>query len=101
MVVMRELLQHILPALLLLQFVHSRGHEGNEAATPHARPARHDGGREGRAGVVDELARGVETLAAMTEEAWCVGLGVEVEEEGPKHNSQTAVEDVETVLQLN
>ena len=101
MVVVRKLLQHVLPPLLLLKFVDSRGHERNKTAPPHAGPAWHDGGGEGGAGVVNELARGIEALAAMTEEAWCVGLGVEIEEEGPKHDSQTAVEHVKTVLQLN
>ena len=51
--------------------------------------------------MVDELARRVEALAAMTEEARSVGLGVKIEEEGPEHHSQAAVKDIKAVLQLN
>ena len=100
-VIVRELLEDVLPALLLLEFVHSGGDEGDKAATPHARATGDNGGGEGGAGVVDELAGWVEALAAMTEEAGGVGLGVQVEKEGPKHHGQTAVEDIEAVLELN
>ena len=48
--------------------------------------------------MVDELARRVQALAAMTEEARGIGLRVEIEEESPKHNSKTAMEDIEAVL---
>lgn len=48
--------------------------------------------------MMDELARGIETLAAMTEETWSIGFRVEVEEERAKHNRKTAMEDVKTIL---
>lgn len=50
---------------------------------------------------MDELARRVEALAAMAEEAGGVGLGVEVEEECPVDHCKTSVEDVEAVLELS
>ena len=98
---MGELLQHKLPSLLLLQLVHPGGDEGHEAAAPHAGAAGDNGGGEGRAGVVNELARGVEALAAMAEETWSIGFRVEVEEECAKDHSKTAVEDIKAVLELN
>lgn len=51
--------------------------------------------------MVDELAWGVQTLAAMAEETRGVGFGVEVQEEGPIHNSKTAMEYVKTVLEFS
>ena len=101
MVVVRKLLQNVLPALLLLELVDARGDQGYKAAPPHARATGDNGCGEGGAGVVDELARGVEGLAAVAEEAGGVGLGVEIEEEGTKDHRQTAMKDIETVLQFN
>ena len=97
---MRELLQDILPTLLLLQLVHPLGDEGNQATPPHAGPAGKDVRREGGARMMDELSGRVQTLAAMAQEARGVGLGVEVEEKRPVHHCQASVEDVEAVLQL-
>lgn len=51
--------------------------------------------------MVDELAWGVEALAAVAEKTGGVGFGVEVEEEGAVHHGQTAVEDVKAVLQFH
>lgn len=73
---MGELLQDVLPSLLLLEFVHALGDEGDQAPPPHAGTAREDVGRESGAGVVDELPGRIQALAAMTEEAGSVGLGV-------------------------
>ena len=98
MIVVREFLEHVLPALLLLQFVHSGGDKRHQTTSPHSGATGDDGGREGGAGVVDELTRRIETLAAMTEETGSVGLGVQVEEECTKHHGKTSVEDIETVL---
>ena len=95
---MRKLLQDVFPALFLLQFVHSGRDQGDEATPPHARPARYDCGREGRAVVVNKLARGVERFAAVAQQARGVGLRVEIKKEGPEDDSQTAVEHVKTVL---
>ena len=50
---------------------------------------------------MDELARGVEALAAVADEAGGIGLGVEVQEERAIHDSQAAMEYVKTVLQFN
>ena len=98
MVVVRELLQHVLPALLLLEFVHPGGDQGHETAPPHAGPARYDRGREGRARVVDELAGWVEAFAPVTQQAGGVCFGVEVQEESPEHDSKAAVKHVKAVL---
>lgn len=98
MIIVREFLQHILPALFLLQLVHPWGHEGDKTASPHAGSTGDNGGGECRAGVVDELARRVEALAPVTEETGSVGFRVEVEEESTKHNSKTPMEDIKTVL---
>lgn len=81
-----------------MQLVHPRGHEGDQAASPHAGPTGDNGGGEGGAGVVDELARRVETLASVTEETGSIGFRVEVEEESTKHYCKTAMEDIKTVL---
>ena len=64
---MRKFFQNILPSLFLLEFVHSLGQERDQAPAPHAGAARKDVGREGGAGVVDELTGRVEALAAMAE----------------------------------
>lgn len=50
--------------------------------------------------MVDELAWRVQTLAAMTEEARGIGLGVEVEEKSTIDHRQAAMEHVETILEL-
>lgn len=50
---------------------------------------------------MDELPRRIETLASMAQETRSISFGVEVEEEGPKHNRKTTMEDIKTVLQLN
>lgn len=50
--------------------------------------------------MVDELARRVQALAAVTQQAGGVGLAVQVEEEGAVHHRQAAVEHVKAVLQL-
>ena len=50
--------------------------------------------------MVDELARRVETLAAVAEETWGVGLGVEVEEESAVYHCQAAMEDIEAILEF-
>ena len=51
--------------------------------------------------MVNELARGIETLAAMTEKAGSIGLRVKVEKECSVDNSQASMENIETVLELN
>lgn len=48
--------------------------------------------------MVDELPGGIQTLAAVTEEAWSIGLGIQVEKERSIDDSQTAMENVETTL---
>lgn len=48
--------------------------------------------------MMDELPRRVEALAAMTEKAWGIGLGVEIEKEGAVHDCQTAVEYIKAAL---
>ena len=47
---------------------------------------------------MDELAWRVQAFAAMTEQAWGVGLGVEIEEEGTVDHGQTTVEYVKAAL---
>lgn len=95
---MGELLDHKLPAVLLLALVHAGGLERYETTTPHPRPAGEDVGWEGGAGVVYVLARGVQALAAVAQEAGGVGFGVEVEKECPVRHSKTSVEYVKRVL---
>ena len=51
--------------------------------------------------MVNELSRGIQALAAMTEEARSVGLAIEIEKEGAIDHCQTTVKNIETVLQLN
>ena len=97
-VVVGELLQDELPPLLLLEFVNAGRDKWDQTAPPHAGPARHDGGGERWARVVDELPWRVQALAPVAEEARSIGLCVEVEEECPKYNGQTAVEHVKAVL---
>lgn len=74
----RELLQHVLPALLLLHPVQTWGDQGDEATPPHTRAAWKNVGGKGQTGVVNELPRGVEALATVTEKAGGVGLCIEV-----------------------
>ena len=50
---------------------------------------------------MDELSRRVEALTAMAQKTGGVGLGVEVQEEGPIDHRQTPVKDIEAVLQFN
>ena len=97
---MGKFFKHKLPSLLLLVLVHSRGLKGNQAPPPHPGPAGEDIGREGGAGVVYVLSWGVETLAAVTQEAGGVGLGVQVEEECAIGDCQTPVEYIKRVLQI-
>ena len=51
--------------------------------------------------MVNELSGRIKTLAAVTEKARRVGLGVEVEKESAVDDRETAMEYIETVLQLN
>ena len=50
---------------------------------------------------MDELSWGIETLAAVTQETGGVGLGVQVQEEGPIYHSKTAMEHIKTVLEFS
>ena len=95
---MRKLLENVLPSLFLLSLVDSGRDEGDEAASPHARATGDNVLGESGASVVDELSGGIETLAAVAEEAGSVGLGVEVEKESAVDHCETAMKDVETVL---
>ena len=51
--------------------------------------------------MVDELARGVQALAAMAQQTGSVGLCVEVQEEGAIHHSEAAMEHIKAVLELS
>ena len=51
--------------------------------------------------MVDELAGGVQALAAVTQQTRGVGLRVEVEEKRAINHPQTAMKDVETALKLH
>ena len=48
--------------------------------------------------MVDELSRGIKTLAAVAEKTWSIGLAVEIQEECAIDHCQTAVKNIETVL---
>lgn len=98
---MRELFEDVLPPLLLLGLVDSRRDEGDETPSPHPGTTGDDVRGEGGAGMVNELSGGVKTLAAVTEKAWRVGLGIKVEKESAVDDCETAMEYIETVLQLN
>ena len=95
---MRELLEDILPSLLLLSFVNSRRDQRYEATPPHPGTAGNDVGWKSWTGVVDELSWGIETLAAMAEKAWSIGLAVEIQEEGAVDHCQAPVKNIKTVL---
>lgn len=51
--------------------------------------------------MVDELPRRVQALAAMTQQAWSIGLSVEVQEESTIHHSKAAMKHIKTVLQFS
>ena len=98
---MRELLKNILPSLLLLSLVDACRDEGYETTPPHARATGDNVGGKSRTGMMNKLSRGVEALAAVTEEAGGIGLSVEIKKESSIDHSQTAMENIKTVLQLN
>ena len=98
---MRELFEDVLPSLLLLGLVDSRRDKGDETPSPHPGTTGDNVRGEGRARMVNELSGRIKTLAAVTEKARRVGLGVEVEKESAVDDRETAMEYIETVLQLN
>ena len=51
--------------------------------------------------MVNILSRRIKTLAAVTEDAGSIGLCIEIEEESPIGDSQTAMKNVKCILQLN
>ena len=64
---MRKLFEDILPSLLLLNLVDAGRHKGYEAASPHAGATGDNVGGKCRTDVVNELSRGIEALATVTE----------------------------------
>ena len=84
---MGELLEDVLPSLLLLSLVDASRHERYEAASPHAGATGDNVGGKCRTDVVNELSRGIEALTAMTEETGGIGFAVEVKKEGSVHDS--------------
>ena len=98
---MRELFEDILPSLFLLNLVDAGRHEGYEAASPHAGATRDNVGGKCGTDVVNELSGGIEALTSVTEKTRSIGLGIQVEKKRSVHNSQTAVEYIETILQLD
>ena len=83
---MGEFLEDILPSLFLLCFVDASRDERDETASPHAGATRDNVGGKSGTDVMYELSGGIETLAAVTEEAGSIGLRVEIEEECSVHD---------------
>ena len=84
---MGELLKDILPSLLLLSLVNASRYKRYETASPHAGTTGDNIGGKCGTDVVNELSRGIEALAAMTEKTGGIGFAVEVEKECPVDNS--------------